>query len=133
MHMQLRPHGLCVEFEMRHDRAGTGGRRGHVVVVLGDAGGGAVVENVAIFAQHEAVTTFAGFQTFPTIDVNTLEKLGCIAATNFNFIAAAFFWLAGNADAFLDSLGSGFTNQKIVRPTHISDDRLVNLVTTDPN
>ena len=59
LHVHIGPKALAAVFQMAENGNGVGGGGGHDVFVLPHAGGGAIIENDAIFAQHQAVAHLA--------------------------------------------------------------------------
>jgi hypothetical protein len=65
-------------FEMLHDLAGIGRRRGHQEILLAESPGGAVVEDQAVLAQHQAVARLADSQGRKQVGIDAVEELGCV-------------------------------------------------------
>ena len=70
------------KLHMRHDRRRLGRGRGHVEMILGEAGGRTIVEHEAVFAQHQAIARLAHRQALPAIGVEPVEELGRIGTLN---------------------------------------------------
>ena len=59
LHIEVGPVDLQMQLQMLHHRSSLGRGRGHVVMVLADPRGGAVIKGDAILAQHDAVARLA--------------------------------------------------------------------------
>ena len=79
-HVQLRPHRLGVELHVPEDLAVLAGGGRHVVPALVEPGRRAVVEDVPVLAEHEAVAAPPGPERLPPVDVHPLQELGDVVA-----------------------------------------------------
>ena len=65
---------LQKEFYMLVNRIGMPGRSRHEIMILGQLEGHAVVENDAVFAQHDSIAAHACFKAFEIVGVEYLDE-----------------------------------------------------------
>ena len=78
--MQL---GLQEKFQVPVDRVGVPGGSRHQVTSVAQFGGHAVVENQAVFAEHDAVAAHAGFEAGEIIRIQHFDKPERVGALDF--------------------------------------------------
>ncbi len=78
LHVELRPQRLVAELDMRHDAAGIGGGGGDEIMPGREMADGAVVEQEAVLAQHQAVARLAGLQGREAVAIEAVEQRGGI-------------------------------------------------------
>ena len=79
-HVEAGPHRLRVELHVPEHVAVLAGGGGHVVAALVEPGGGPVVEDVPVLAQHEAVAAPPDPERPPPVDVHPLQELRDVVA-----------------------------------------------------
>ena len=80
VHLQLRPFGLVVQLQPLQYAGGAAGGGGHDEVVVGQAGGHAVVEDHPVFLAHQAVARLADVELGPGVGVDPVEELPRVRA-----------------------------------------------------
>ena len=79
-HPKIRPFGLQPQFEPVQHCGGVAGRRGHHIMVVGEPGGHAVVEDHAVFVAHQAVAGAADLQRLPVVGVDAVQQRNHVGA-----------------------------------------------------
>ena len=107
---EVGPLGLQPLFEPGEHGGRVGGAGEHEVALVVEAGGDAVVEDHAVFAEHEAVAAAAGAEAFPGVGVDAVEELAGVGAGDFDLAEGG---VVEDADAVADGeafAGDGFVH-----------------------